>query len=48
MAAFIDEYHTDRSHSTNGMLSPIDYEYACATQRATQQGTQRHRGRSVA
>jgi transposase InsO family protein len=30
VAAFIDEYNTDRRHSTNGMLSPVDYERACA------------------
>ena len=44
VATFIDEYNTDRRHSTNGMLSPVDYERECATQRATKQGTQRHRG----
>jgi putative transposase len=48
VAAFIDEYNTDRRHSTNGMLSPVDYERACAPQRATEQGTQRHRGRRAA
>jgi len=35
VAAFIDEYNTNRRHSTNGMLSPVDFERACATQRAT-------------
>jgi hypothetical protein len=30
--------HRDRRHSTNGMLSPADYEQACATPRATEQG----------
>jgi hypothetical protein len=48
VAAFIDEYNTDRRHSTNGMLSPVDYEHACATQRATEQGMEGHRGRSAA
>jgi putative transposase len=34
VAEFIDEYNGQR-HSTNGMLSPIDYERACAdTKRA--------------
>jgi putative transposase len=36
VAAWIDEYNTDRRHSTNGMLSPVDYEQASATQRVTQ------------
>jgi transposase InsO family protein len=44
VAAFIDEYNTDRRHSTNGMLSPVDYERASATQRATEQGMQAHSG----
>ena len=48
VAAFIDEYNTDRRHSTNGMLSPVDYERECATQRATEQGMQGHRARSAA
>lgn len=30
MAAWIDEYNTERRHSTNGMLSPVDYERAQA------------------
>jgi putative transposase len=44
VAAFIDEYNTDRRHSTNGMLSPVDYERACATQRATKPDMQAHSG----
>ena len=48
VAAFIDEYNTDRRHSTNAMLSPVDYEHACATQPATEQGTKQHSGRSAA
>jgi transposase InsO family protein len=48
VAAFIDEYNTDRRHSTNGMLSPVDYERECATQRATEQAMEGHRGRSAA
>jgi putative transposase len=32
VAAWIDDYNRQRRHSTNGMLSPIDYEHACAQQ----------------
>jgi putative transposase len=39
VATWIDEYNSDRRHSTNGMLNPADYEQACATPRATEQGT---------
>jgi transposase InsO family protein len=30
VADFIDNYNSQRRHSTNGMLSPIDYERACS------------------
>jgi transposase InsO family protein len=30
VAGWIDEYNTVRRHSTNGMLSPVDYEHAQA------------------
>jgi transposase InsO family protein len=30
VAVWIDDYNGQRRHSTNGMLSPIDYERACA------------------
>ena len=32
VAAWIDEYNTDRRHSTNGMLPPVAYEHAHAAQ----------------
>ncbi len=48
VAAWIDEYHTDRRHSTNGMLSPVDYERTCATQRRTQHSIDEHHGRTAA
>jgi putative transposase len=41
VAAWIDEYNNDRP-STNGMLSPVDYEFASATRRATEQDTEPH------
>jgi putative transposase len=41
---FIDEYTTDRRHSTNGVLSPVDFERACATQRATKPDIEAHSG----
>jgi hypothetical protein len=30
-----DEYNSERMHSTNGMLSPTNYERPCATHRIT-------------
>jgi putative transposase len=42
VATWIDEYNNDRRHSTNGMLSPVDYELACATQWATEHDGQQH------
>lgn len=35
VATWIDEYNSDRRHSTNHMLSPVDYELAYATRRVT-------------
>ena len=43
VAAFIDEYNTDRRHSTNGMLSPVDYERTRAKERASVSVTGQHR-----
>jgi len=40
VAIWIDEYNNDRRHSTNGMLSPVDYELACASRRGIEQGGQ--------
>ena len=34
VAGWIEEYNTVRRHSTNGMLSPVDYEHAQARARA--------------
>ena len=48
VAAFIDEYNTDRRHSTNGMLSPVDYEHQCAMRRTTEQAMEGHNGKSAA
>jgi transposase InsO family protein len=39
VAAWIDEYNTQRRHSTNGMLSPVAYERAHAAQREPQAAT---------
>jgi transposase InsO family protein len=47
VAGFIDEYNTDRRHSTNGMLSPVDYEHACATRGATGQSIDKHDSRAA-
>ena len=41
VAAWIDDYNNQRRHSTNGMLSPIDYEHAC-TRRHNQKPTTAH------
>ena len=48
VAAWIDEYHTDRRHSTNGMLSPVDYECTYATQHLTEQVIEDHDGKIAA
>jgi transposase InsO family protein len=42
VAAFIDEYNTDRRHSTNGMLSPVDYEHARAKEQASTPAAAEH------
>ena len=43
VATWIDEYNTDR-HSTNGMLSPVDYERTNATKPDTAPATINHHG----
>ena len=35
VAARIDDYNSQRRHSTNGMLSPIDYEHTCIQRQTT-------------
>jgi putative transposase len=35
VAAWIEDYNSQRRHSTDNMLSPIAYEHACAQQRST-------------
>ena len=44
VATWIDDYNSHRRHSTNGMLSPVDFERACATQRATKPDIEAHSG----
>jgi putative transposase len=34
VAAWIEDYNSQRRHSTDNMLSPIDYEHACAQRRS--------------
>ena len=48
VAAWIDEYSSDRRHSTNGMLSPVDYERACSTPRVNRAGHDKRDDRSAA
>jgi putative transposase len=47
VAAWIDDYNSQRRHSTNGMLSPIDYEHAC-TQRRRQAPANEHHNKGAA
>jgi hypothetical protein len=42
VAARIDEYTIDRRHSTNGMLSPVDYERTQATEPDNTPATTKH------
>ena len=47
VAAWIDDYNSQRRHSTNGMLSPIDYEHACTSRRAHKPANEHDRGRAA-
>ena len=47
VSAWIDKYNTDRRHSTNGMLSPVDYERTQATEPDSPPVTTKHRGRAA-
>ena len=47
VATWIDEYNNDRKHSTNGMLSPVDYELVCATRPAEADVGEGGRGRDA-
>ena len=46
--AWSDEYNNDRRHSTNGMLSPVDYELVCATRPAIEHKVKPHNDRTAA
>ena len=48
VAGWIDEYNTVRRHSTNGMLSPVDYERAHACPERAPDNPQAPPGRSAA
>ncbi len=39
VAGWIEDYNSARRHSTDGMLSPIAYEHACAQRRSTASGS---------
>jgi putative transposase len=47
VAAWIDDYNSQRRHSTNAMLSPIDFERACAQQPNTSPATKPHQGQAA-
>ena len=48
VATWIDDYNNDRRHSTNGMLSPVDYELVCTTQPAIEHKVKPHNDRTAA
>lgn len=48
VAAWIDEYNTERRHSTNGMLPPVAYEAAHAADHEHPVGAAGPPGRSAA
>jgi hypothetical protein len=47
VAAWIDDYNSQRRHPTNGMLSPIDYEHACTQRHTTNPDTKPDEGRAA-
>jgi putative transposase len=47
VAAWIDDYNSQRRHSTNGMLSPIDYEHTCTQRQNTTPRTQPDQGQAA-
>ncbi len=47
IAAWIDDYNSQRRHSTNGMLSPIDYEHAATQRQTTSPGSKPDEGRAA-
>jgi putative transposase len=47
VAAWIDDYNSQRRHSTNGMLSPIDYEQASTQRQTTTPATKPDEGRAA-
>ena len=38
VADWIEDYNSQRRHSTDNMLSPIDYEHTCAQRRSEDDG----------
>jgi putative transposase len=47
VAAWIDDYNSQRRHSTNGMLSPIAYEHARTQRHTTNPDTKPDKGRAA-
>ena len=47
VAGWIDDYNSQRRHSTNGMLSPIDYEHAATQRQNTSPGAKPNQGRAA-
>ena len=47
VATWIDDYNSQRRHSTNGMLSPIAYEHARTQRHTTNPDTKPDKGRAA-